>query len=138
MERLLNLECDVKSYSPLPLAFIGDSVFELLVRERLICGGNMDPKRLHAQSVEQVRCEAQAAALDRLTPMLTEEELDQARRGRNAHPAHTPRNADPAVYHQATGLEALFGYLYLKGEIARIRELFAVGCPDAGAEDKRP
>lgn len=124
-ERLLNLPSDdIRTYSPLTLAFIGDGVYSLLVRERLVCAGNCPNKRLHALSVEQVRCEAQAAAAEKLEPLLTEEELDQLRRGRNAHPGHVPKNADPAVYHRATGLETLFGYLYLKGEIERIRTLF--------------
>ena len=81
-------------------------------------------KKLHAQTVEQVRCEAQADAAARIEPLLTEEEADVLRRGRNAHPGHIPKNADVSVYHKATGLEALFGYLYLKGELARIRVLF--------------
>ena len=111
-ERLLNIPAeDIRTYSPLALPFIGDGAYGLLVREKL--------------SVERVRCEAQAAAAERLEPLLTEEELDQLRRGRNAHPGHVPKNADAAVYHRATGLETLFGYLYLKGEIERIRTLFA-------------
>ena len=124
MERLLNQECDLRSYSPLVLAFIGDGVFELMVREEIVCGGNCGVKSLHSRTVERVRCEAQADAVTRIEPMLTEEESDVLRRGRNAHPGHVPKNADPAVYHYATGLETLFGYLYLKGEIARLRELF--------------
>ena len=124
-ERLLNLPSDdIRTYSPLTLAFIGDGVYSLLVRERLVCAGNCPNKRLHALSVEQVRCEAQAAAAEKLESLLNEAELDQLRRGRNAHPGHIPKNADPAVYHRATGLETLFGYLYLKGEIERIRTLF--------------
>lgn len=124
MERLLNLDCDVRSYSPLALAFIGDGVYELMVRERIVCAGNCGVKSLHSRTVEQVRCDAQAAAVQRLEPLLTAEESDVLRRGRNAHPGHVPKNADPAVYHQATGLETLFGYLYLKGELSRIRALF--------------
>lgn len=124
MERLLNLDCDVRSYSPLTLAFIGDGVYELMVRERIVCAGNCGVKSLHGRTVEQVRCDAQAAAVQRLEPLLTAEESDVLRRGRNAHPGHVPKNADPAVYHQATGLETLFGYLYLKGELSRIRTLF--------------
>ena len=116
MERLLNLDCDVRAYSPLALAFIGDGVYELMVREQIVCAGNCGVKSLHS--------EAQAEAVRRLEPLLTPEETDVLRRGRNAHPGHVPKNADPAVYHQATGLEALFGYLYLKGELARIRTLF--------------
>lgn len=123
-ERFLDLTCDVRSYSPLTLAFIGDGVYELMVREKIVCAGNCGVKKLHAQTVEQVRCEAQAEAAAHIEPLLTEEEADVLRRGRNAHPGHIPKNADVSVYHKATGLEALFGYLYLKGELARIRVLF--------------
>lgn len=123
-ERFLDLTCDVKSYSPLALAFIGDGVYELMVREQIVCEGNCGVKKLHAKTVESVRCEAQAEAAARIEPMLTEKEADVLRRGRNAHPGHVPKNADPSVYHKATGFEALFGYLYLKGELARLRTLF--------------
>lgn len=130
----MNLQCDVRSYSPLSLAFIGDGVYELMVRERIVCAGNCTVKSLHSRTVEQVRCEAQAAAVRQIEPLLTDEEADVVRRGRNAHPGHVPKNADPATYHQATGLEALFGYLYLKGEMARIRTLFTAiqteRCPE--------
>ncbi len=114
----------MRSYSPLALAFIGDGVYELMVRERIVCGGNCSVKKLNAQKVQYVCCDAQAEAVTTIEPMLTEEEADVLRRGRNAHPGHIPKNADPAVYHKATALEALFGYLYLKGELARIRTLF--------------
>lgn len=114
----------MRSYSPLALAFIGDGVFELMVREYIACKGNCSVKKLNAQKVKFVCCDAQAEAVNVIEPMLTEEEADVLRRGRNAHPGHIPKNADPAVYHKATALEALFGYLYLKGEIQRIRTLF--------------
>lgn len=116
----------MKSYSPLALAFIGDGVYELMVRELIVCGGNCSVKKLNAQKVKYVCCDAQAAAAQTIESMLTEEEADVLRRGRNAHPGHIPKNADPAIYHKATALEALFGYLYLKGELTRIRELFQV------------
>ena len=131
MERLLNLPCDVNSYSPLTLAFLGDTVYDLLVREELLCRGNCGVKKLHSEAVEKVRCAAQSQTALRLEPLLTEEEAAVYRRGRNAHPGHTPKNADVGDYHRATGLEALFGYLYLKGEMERIRELFRLaGEPD--------
>ena len=124
MERLLNLSCNPESYSPLTLAFLGDTVYDLLVRERLLCQGNCGVKKLHTAAVEKVRCEAQARASEILEPLLTEEEAAVFRRGRNAHPGHTPKNANTGDYHRATALESLFGYLYLKGELMRIRELF--------------
>ena len=128
MERLYDKECDVKTLSPLTLAFIGDGVFDLFVRERLVTAHNRPVGALHRLAVERVRCGAQAQAAALVMPLLSEEELDVFKRGRNAHTSHTPKNASPADYHAATGLEALFGYLYLKGEIGRLRVLFdAIG-----------
>ena len=124
MERFFDAECDVKLLSPLTLAFVGDAVFEVFVRERLVCKGNCPVGKLHSRSVEQVCCTAQAQALEKLLPILTEEEQAVYRRGRNAQPKSTPKNRSVQDYHEATGLEALFGYLYLSGEIARLREFF--------------
>ena len=119
MSRLYPEKVDPRTLSPLTLAFIGDGVFELLVRERLVCEGNRPAGALHKRSVARVRAEAQAEAMDRLLPLLTETEAAVYRRGRNAH---TSRNSEE--YHKATGLEALFGYLYLQGDIGRLQGLF--------------
>lgn len=119
MSRLYHEKVDPRTLSPLTLAFIGDGVFELLVRERLVCEGNRPAGALHKRSVAMVRAEAQAEAMDRLLPLLTETEAAVYRRGRNAH---TSRNSEE--YHKATGLEALFGYLYLQGDIGRLQGLF--------------
>lgn len=132
MERFIQQPCDPRQFSPLTLAFMGDAVFELFVRERLVCQGNCSVNKLHKRAVEQVCCQAQAAAAQRLLPVLTEEEQEVYRRGRNAHVTHVPKNADPADYHAATALEALFGYVYLKGELDRLRLFFAIIC---GEED---
>ncbi len=121
MERFLSQPMDVHTVSPLSLAFIGDGVYELLVREHLLSGVNRKNGQLHKLSVSMVCAEAQAAAMDRLMPLLTDREVAVYKRGRNAH---TARTGD--AYHSATGLEALFGYLYLDGQIDRIRELFSV------------
>ena len=110
---------DLHTVSPLNLAFVGDAVFELLVRQRLVANANRPNAELHKLSVEQVCASAQAAALDRIWPMLTEREQAVFRRGRNAHTSRTGGD-----YHKATGLEALFGYLYFQGESERIRALF--------------
>ena len=110
---------DLHTISPLNLAFVGDAVFELLVRGRLVAHANRPNAELHKLSVEQVCASAQAAALDRIWPMLTEQEQAVFKRGRNAH---TSRSGGD--YHKATGLEALFGYLYFQGNNERIRELF--------------
>ena len=119
MERLYPMDVDVRTVSPLALAFVGDGVYEMMVRERLVCLANRPPRELHREAVKLVRAEAQAEAMERLMPLLTEKELAVYKRGRNAH---TTRNSDD--YHRATGLETLFGYLYLSGEIDRVRALF--------------
>lgn len=128
MKKLFDHDCDPKQLSPLTLAFIGDAVFEILVRERLVCMGSRSSSELHRLSVSQVCCQAQAAASEKLTPVLTEEEQEIFRRGKNAHPGHIPKNADQKDYHLATALEALFGYLYLSGQIDRVKEIFGVIC----------
>lgn len=113
--------------SPLSLAFIGDGVYELLAREFLISQGNAPVGRLHSRTVELVSAAAQSAAYERIAPLLTSEESDIFRRGRNAHSAHhCPKHTEPAVYRRATGVEALFGWLYLTGQVGRANELFGI------------
>lgn len=126
MEKLLNAEHKpLNEMSPLTLAFLGDGIYELFVREYLVSRGSCPVKKLHSRAVEMVRCEAQARVLyEILLPGLSEEEQAVVMRGRNAHVGHVPKNADVADYHAATALETLFGYLYLKGELLRLRELF--------------
>ena len=115
-----------RQYSPLALAFLGDSVYEVMVREMLLREGNRPARELHSQAVAHVRAAYQAPAAGRIAEMLTPEEADILRRGRNASGISVPKHATPADYRKATGFECLFGYLYLCGEIARLRELFAV------------
>lgn len=121
MERLYPKEVDVHTLSPLALAFVGDGVYSLLVRERLLTIANRPVNDLHHLAVNAVRAEAQSAAMERLLPRLTPEEEAVFKRGRNAHTARSG-----AEYHRATGLESLFGYLYLSGQLARVRELFSL------------
>jgi ribonuclease III family protein len=128
LERFYNAQCDPKSFSPLTLAFVGDAVFEVFVRERLVCMGNRPVNDLHRLSVEQVCSRAQAQFSERLLPVLTEEESEAFRRGRNAHTNHVPKNSEVSDYHAATGFESLFGYLYLCGQMDRLRELFLLIC----------
>ena len=111
------------------LAYLGDAVIELLVRERLVESGITSPKSLNAKALTFVRAGAQAAAMERLIPHLTEEEEGAFRRGRNIGHTNTPKSATVAEYRSATGMEALFGYLHIKGETARIKELFALAYP---------
>ena len=121
----------VNAISVLGLAHLGDGVFELLVRAQLCADGRVTPSALHQAAVRQVRAPAQARRADRLLPLLTEEELAYFRRGRNAHPHHTvPRHASREEYAKATGLETLFGALYLLGRRARINELFNLTMED--------
>ena len=116
---------EVNAISALGLAHIGDAVFELLVRTELCTAGLAKNGNLHRETVARVCAPAQAAFVDRLLPMLTEEEASVYRRGRNAHVHAVPKNASAAEYGKATGLEALFGALYLLGRQERIEALYA-------------
>lgn len=123
-ESLNNEKVDIRLYSPQALAFLGDAVYEILVRERIVHRANMPVNKLHLQAVEQVRASYQSKAYAVVEPVLTEEELAVLRRGRNISSIKPPKNGTMQDYRRATGLECLFGYLYLKGEIQRINELF--------------
>ncbi len=112
-----------RSYSPLTFAFLGDAVYSLYVRDILVRRGNTSAAKLHKHTSGIVKAGAQARAMDTLMESLTEEESAIARRGINARPEHHAKNASLSDYHKATGLEALFGYLYLSGQNERIREL---------------
>ena len=116
---------EAKQYSPLTLAFLGDSVYEVMVRETLLREANRPARELHTQAVAHVRAAYQADAAARIAGMLTDEEADILRRGRNASGISVPKHATPADYRKATGFECLFGYLYLCGMTERLRALFA-------------
>lgn len=119
-------EKEAKLKTPLALAYLGDTVWDLLIRRRLL-NGQMKAGALHRRAVQMVNAGAQAKAADALESCLTQEEQDIFRRGCNAHARHnTPKNQDPADYSRATGLEALMGYLYLTGQAERIQELFDI------------
>ncbi len=122
------IESDVnpKQLSPLNLAFIGDCVYEMLVRETLVTEANRPVNDLHRESVKFVSAKAQTAAYDRIKDCLTEEEEAVYKRGRNAKVGHNPKSASQGEYHIATGVEALFGYLYLTEQTERIKELFKI------------
>ncbi len=115
-----------RGLSPVALAFVGDSVYELLVREALARAGEGTSGRLHTLAVERVRAGAQAARYDRLPELVTGDEREVLRRGRNVSLSRQPSGCTPAQYHKATALEALFGYLHLAGDEERLRELFAM------------
>ena len=116
----------VKAISNVGLAHIGDGVYELLCRTYLCAQGNTTLKNLHKLSVELVKAPTQAAFAEKLRPHLTEEEADYFRRGKNAHTHAAPKSASKAQYALATGLEALFGALYLLGRRDRLNELFTI------------
>lgn len=116
---------DINRISMLGLAHIGDSVYELLVRTMLCATGHQAVNDLHRQTVSYVNAAAQAKAAEKILPELTDEEQAVYKRGRNCKVNSVPHNATLGQYHAATGVEALFGWLYLKGETGRIDTLFA-------------
>lgn len=109
--------------NPLVLAYIGDSVFEIYVRTKVVNDGMLKTNKLHKLSTEFVKAKAQAEALVRITENLTEDELNIVRRGKNANSNTIPKNADIADYKKATALEALIGYLFLSNKIERLNEI---------------
>ncbi len=113
-------DADLRAYSPLALAFVGDSVYDLLIRTIVVERGATAPGALHRRKSDVVRASAQAACAEALLAELTEEEMAVYRRGRNAHPHTTAKNASVGEYHRATGLEALYGFLYLTDRMDRL------------------
>ena len=114
----------IDAISNLGLAHMGDCVFEILCRGYLCAQGETTVDRLHRDTIAMVKATAQAKFVDKLLPLLTEEEMAYYRRGKNAHVHAVPKSATPAEYAKATGLEALFGALYLAGQTERLNELF--------------
>ena len=129
MENYFDLHFDIKevnAVSNLGLAHIGDAVYELMCRSYLCCKGDKTVKNLHKDSVAMVKAPTQAKFAEKLLPHLTEQEHDWFRRGKNAHSHAAPKSATPQEYAKATGLETLFGALYLSGQKDRLNELFAI------------
>ena len=127
MENYFRMHMDkqqVGAISNLGLAHIGDGVFELLTRSWLCGHERLTVGRMHKDTISMVQAKAQARFADKLLPLLTEEELAFYRRGKNSHVHAVPKSCTPAEYAKATGLEALFGALYLLGRTERINELF--------------
>ena len=128
MENLFNVEmtpAQVREITNLGLAHVGDGVYELLCRSYLVSKGGKTVLKLHNATVELVKAPTQAKFADKIKPMLTEEEMDYFRRGKNAHTHAAPKSATPQEYAKATGFETLFGALYLLGRKDRLMELFA-------------
>ena len=114
---------DIKTYSPLTLAFIGDDVFDLIVRTAIVTDGNAPVNAMHKRAAGMVKASAQASYMKVIRPLLTEEEEDIYRRGKNAKSHTVAKNATLSDYKKATGFEALLGYLYLTDRMERILEL---------------
>ena len=117
---------EINCMSMLALAHIGDGVYELLTRTKLCTEGFRSAAKLHFKTVSLVNAKAQAAAVEKLLPLLTEDDTAVFKRGRNAKVNSVPQKATVGEYHAATGLEALFGWLYLQGKTQRINELYNV------------
>ena len=121
----MNLEKkEIDAISNLGLAHMGDCVFEILCRGWLCAKGGKNVGNLHRDTIRMVNASAQSAFVDKLLPHLTEEELSYYRRGKNAHVHAVPKSCTPAAYAKATGLEALFGALWLSGQTERLNQLF--------------
>ena len=127
-------DSELREVSNLALAHVGDCVYELLVRTHLLLTGSGTNREIHRATMDYVTAPRQAEAMEALLPLLTEAELNVYRRGRNSHVNSVPRHADVGQYHAATGLECLFGWLYLTGRRDRINELFHTVVQNRDAE----
>ena len=127
---------DLRTYSPLTLAYLGDAVYELVIRTALVEKANCPVNKLNRRASSLVKASAQSAMAGAIEPLLTEEEASIYRRGRNAHSPTMAKNATMADYRRATGVEALVGYLYLKGDMDRILELMDAGLSHAEESER--
>lgn len=124
-------EQDIRTYSPLTLAYIGDAIFELVIRTVLVERKNTQAEKLHKAATKIVKAETQALMAEAIKEELTEEELAVYKRGRNAKAVTRAKNATMSEYRRATGFEALMGYLYLKGDTERMVKLIHLGVEKA-------
>ena len=122
IERKKDIE-EVKLMPPLVWAYIGDAVYELYIRTNLVNNTKLNPHKLHVEAIKYVKAQAQAKILKNITEILTEEEKDIVRRGRNAQNHHLPKNANLDEYSHSTAFEALIGYLYLTKQDERLNEI---------------
>ena len=129
-------EVDIKEYSPLTLAYIGDCIYDLIIKTKVISEGNKQVKKLHQETSSMVQASAQSEMMRALQPLLTEEEHAVYRRGRNAKSVSPAKNQSLTDYRRATGFEALMGYLYLADRFDRILELTVLGLDGLGKEEK--
>ncbi len=134
-KELFELEnTDIRTYSPLTLAYIGDAIYELVIRTILVEKGNTQVNKLHQRASKLVKASAQSAIIEKLKPHLTDEEMGVFKRGRNAKSFTMAKNASMSDYRRATGFEALMGYLYLTEQWDRMLELIKIGITE-GEED---
>ena len=129
-------DVDIRSYSPLALAYIGDGIYELVIRSLLVGQGNAQAGRLHQRASSLVNAGTQAEMAKKMKPMLKEEELQVFRRGRNANSPTMAKHATVSEYRKATGFEALMGYLYLEGRTDRLLELVKLGLKEELCDTK--
>ena len=126
MEKLINIEKDeqeINQLSPLTWAYVGDCIFELYVRTKLVNETKLKPHELHLRAINYVKAKSQAEMLHNINDKLTEEEQDIVRRGRNTENHHLPKNANIQDYMYSTAFEALIGYLYLCKKEKRVKEI---------------
>ena len=124
---LFGMDADIRTFSPLALAFLGDAVYSLIIRTSVIAKGNRQAEKLHNETTRLVRAQKQAAIGRVIYDLLTTEEKKVYRRGRNSHPMHHAKGASLEEYLQATALETLCGYLYLQGRTEHLMELLRTG-----------
>ncbi len=134
-EQFQQEDVDIKTYSPLTLAYIGDAIYDLLIRTLLVDKGNTQVNKLHRRASSLVKAEKQSQMIEILEQHFTAEELQVYKRGRNAKSVTSAKNASIIDYRRATGFEAVMGYLYLKGKYHRIIDLIKLGL-EPGEEEK--
>ena len=127
---------DIRTYSPLTLAYIGDGIYDLVIRSMIVAQGNTKASQLHNHTSHLVKAHSQSAMMEYLLPVLSEEEEAVYKRGRNAKSPTMAKNASMSDYRRATGFEALMGYLYLADRFDRILELTVLGLDGLGKEEK--
>lgn len=128
LEKTFDLpEVDIRTYSPLVLAYIGDGIYDVIIRTIVVSNGNSQPNKLHKKTSHLVKASAQSAMIEAIMEELTPEEVKVYKRGRNAKSPTMAKNASMVDYRRATGFEALMGYLYLQGELKRMIDLIKKG-----------
>ena len=125
-------EQDIQTFSPLTFAYIGDSIFDVVIRTLVVSKGNTPVSKMHNACSKIVCAASQAEILEAISDELNEEESDMVRRGRNAKPKNTAKNATQADYRNATAFETLIGYLYMKGHTERLNDLIQIGLEKTG------